>query len=152
MQCRDARYTGNGKVPVYNTFQTVRYNHFAQFGISLVAVPKFTTMRQCNPNCRKTGGKRDNGETTMDQTGETHSTHPKSIKKESVRSEIWHYFAYKRDEKGEPTDLNAPVCKCCYKSCAAMGGNTSNINKHLSLAHPDLFKEFKGRQVSVSFN
>ncbi len=57
----------------------VRYHNFAQFGISLVAVPKFTTMRQCYPNCRESGGKRDNGET--DQTGETHSTRPKLINK-----------------------------------------------------------------------
>ncbi len=109
----------------------VRYHNFAQFGISLVAVPKFTTMRQCYPNCRESGGKRDNRET--DQTGETHSTRPKLINKESGRSEIWHYFAYKSDEKCEPTDLNAPVCKRCYKSCAVMGGNTSNLSKHLSL-------------------
>ncbi len=101
---RDARYTGNGKIPVYIICKTVRYHHFAQFGISLAAVPKFTTMRHCYPNCRETGGKRDNGETTMDQTGETQSTRPKLINKESGRSEIWHYFAYKSDEKvNQPT-------------------------------------------------
>ncbi len=60
-------------------FKMVRYHNFAQFGISLVAVPKFTTMRQCYPNCRESGKERDNGET--DQTGVTHSTRPKLINK-----------------------------------------------------------------------
>ncbi len=30
-------------------------------------------------------------------------------------------------------------------------GNTSNLFKHLSLAHPDLFRELRDRQVSASF-
>ncbi len=81
----------------------------------------------------------------MDQTDETLSTHPKL----HSRSEIWHYFAYKTDDKGERTDLTAPVCKRCYKSVAT-GGNTSNLFKHLSLAHPDLFRELRDQQVSAS--
>ncbi len=28
------------------------------------------------------------------------------------------------------------------------GGKTSNLAKHLSLAHPDLFRELKDRQVN----
>lgn len=60
----------------------------------------------------------------MVKTDETHPTCTKLINKESGRSEIWYYFAYKSDEKGEPTNLNSPVCKRCYKACAAMGGNT----------------------------
>ncbi len=89
----------------------------------------------------------------MDQIHETLAMCPKFINKENSRSEIWHYFEYKTDDKGELTDLNAPVCKRCYKSCVATGGNTSNLFnvKHLSLAHPDLFREFRDRQVSASF-
>ncbi len=44
------------------------------------------------------------------------------------------------------------VCKRCYKSCVfATGGNTSNLFKHLSLAHPDLYRELRDGQVSASF-
>ena len=88
----------------------------------------------------------------MDQTDEAHSTRPKRINKESNRSEIWHYFAYKSNEKGEATDLNAPLYKRCFKFVT--GGNTSNLANvdHLSLDHPDLFKEFRDRHVSPSFN
>ncbi len=31
------------------------------------------------------------------------------------------------------------------------GGKTSNLAKHFSLAHPDLFRELRDRQVSTSF-
>ncbi len=71
--------------------------------------------------------------------------HPKLINKENSRSEIWLYFANKTDDKGERTEVTAPVCKRCYKSCVA------NLFKHLSLAHPDLFRELRDRQVSALF-
>ncbi len=93
--------------------------------------------RQYFPNCCATG-KCDNRTTRSIKL----STHPKWINKENSRSEIWHYSAYKTDDKGERTDLTAAVCKRCYKSCVfATGGNTSNLFKHLSLAHPDLTGE-----------
>ncbi len=79
-----------------------------------------------------------------DQTDETLSTHPKLINKENSRSEIWHYFGYKTDDKGERTGqllhLYASVA-IGLKSCCHM--DTSNIFKHLSLAHPDLFQRIK---------
>ena len=46
-------------------------------------------------------------------------------------SEIRHYFSYKSNGKSKGTDLNAPLCKRCFKSCVATGGNTSNLAKHL---------------------
>jgi len=88
----------------------------------------------------------------MDRTDQANSTRPQLINKEGSRSEIWHYFAYRGNEKCEATDVNAPLCKRCLKSCVETGGNTSNLAKHLSLVHPDLFKEFRDRQVSPSFN
>ncbi len=59
------------------------------------------------------------------------STHPKLINKENSRSEIWHYFAYKTDDDGEGTDLNAPVCKRCYKSRVT----TETHQTFLSICH-----------------
>ncbi len=61
------------------------------------------------------------------QTDEALSMHPKLINKENSRSEMWHYCAYKTDDKGERADLTAPVCKRCYTSCVATGGNASNF-------------------------
>ncbi len=80
----------------------------------------------------------------MDQTDETLSTHPKLINKENSRSEIWHYFGYKTDDKGERTGQLLRLKSCCHR-------DTSNICKHLSLAHPDLFRELRDRQVRASF-
>ncbi len=47
------------------------------------------------------------------------------------RSEIWHYFGYKTDDKGELTDLTAPVCKPCYRPKSCCHRNTLNLFKHL---------------------
>ncbi len=38
-----------------------------------------------------------------------------------------------------------------YASVDINHRNTSNLFKHLSLAHPDLFRELRDRQVSASF-
>ncbi len=62
---------------------------------------------------------------------------------------MWHYFGYKTDDKGDRTDLTAPVCKRCHNHVA--NRDTSNLFKHLSLAHPDLFRELRDRQVCASF-
>ncbi len=135
---RDARYTSTGKVPVYIILQKVRYHIFAQFGISNAAVAKCTCKWQCFPNCCATS-KSDNRIMRWIKQMKL-SAHLKLINKENSRSEIWHYFGYKTDER---TDLTTPVCKRCYKS--------PNLFKHLSLAHPDLFRELRDRQVSASF-
>ncbi len=65
----------------------------------------------------------------MDQTDATLLTCPKLINKENSRSEIWHYFAYKTDDRGKRTELTTE-------------GKTSNLAKQ-SLAHTDLFRELR---------
>jgi len=131
---------------VYIIIQTVRYHHFAQFSISYPTVPKCTCRWQCFPNCCIKCENR----TQWIQRIKLLSTHPNWINKENSRNEIWHYSAYKTDDKVEWTDLTAPVCKCCYNSCVAKKA-THQIFKHFSLAHPHLFRELRDRQVSASF-
>ncbi len=104
---------------------------------------------QCFPNCCATG-KCDNRTTRWIKQIKI-SVHPKLINKENSRSEIWRYFGYKTDDKSERTDLTAPVCKRCYRPKSCCHRNTSNLFKHLSLTHPDLFRELRDRQVSASF-
>ncbi len=80
----------------------------------------------------------------MDQTDKMISK-PKINIKENSRSEIWHCFGYKT-VNDELTLLHL------YKS-VAIGLNhfaTSNLFKHLSFAHPDLFRELRHQQVSAS--
>ncbi len=90
---RDARYTSTGNVPVYIILQKVRYHNFAQFGISYAAVSKCTCKWQCFPNCCATS-KSDNKTTRWIKTDET-ITSEINKQRETVRSEIWHYFGYK---------------------------------------------------------
>ena len=53
------------------------------------------------------------------------------------------YFGYEADTEGKPIDTHRT-----FKSTQAKGGNTSNMAKHLSDRHPELFRKFKERQVS----
>ncbi len=95
--------------------------------------------RQCFPNCCATG-KCDTRTTQSIKL----STHPKWIKK-TVEVKYGITLHTKQMTK-------VAVCKRCYKSCVfATGGNTSNLFKHLSLAHPDLYRELRDGQVSASF-
>ncbi len=95
---RDARYTGTVKLPVFILFQTVRYHNFAQFGISYTAVPSASQIAAHPVNV-----------TTEQVTTRCVKqlkllTRPKQTNEENSRSEIWHYFAFKTDGKGERTD------------------------------------------------
>ncbi len=103
-----------------------------QFCISYAAVVKCTCRWQSFPNCCATG-KCDNRTTQWVKQLKL-STHQKWINKENSRSEIWR------------TDLTAPVCKHCYRPKSCFHRNASNLFKHLSLAHPDLFRELRDRQ------
>ena len=53
------------------------------------------------------------------------------------------YFGYEADTEGKPIDTHRP-----FKFTQAKGGDTSNMANHLSDRHPELFREFKERQVS----
>lgn len=74
-------------------------------------------------------------------------TTPQLVDKSGAQSAIWNYFGLKTNEDGEAINSDAPLCKRCYKTCVAKGGNTSNLAKHLKDKHPDLHKEFRERQV-----
>ncbi len=97
---RDARYTAAVKWPVFIIFQTVWYHNSEYLGISYAAVPKFTCRRQCFSNQYMW---HQNKWTTRWINQIKLLTSPKQTNKEN-RSEIWHYFAYKTDHKGERTD------------------------------------------------
>ena len=65
---------------------------------------------------------------------------PRLVERKDARSEIWKYFGYEADTEGKPIDIHRPVCKTYFKSNQAKGGNTSNMAKHLSYRHPELFR------------
>lgn len=53
-------------------------------------------------------------------------------------------------EACRPLNPGAQQCKRCFKVCLAVGGNTSNLFKHLKDNHADLFRDSsQERQVSI---
>ena len=75
------------------------------------------------------------------------SNTPQLVDKLGAPSAIWNYFGFKTNEHGEAINTEAPLCKRCYKTCLAKGGNSSNLAKHLKDKLPDLHKEFREQQV-----
>ncbi len=56
-------------------------------------------------------------------------------------------FYLQCQQRWQPTDMTKPICKRCFKAVKTKGANTTNLAKHLSDRHPDLYKEVKERQA-----
>ncbi len=128
---RDARYTGTVKLPVFIIFQTVGYHNFAQFGISYAAVPK------CFSNCCASG-KCDN-RTSEQHDGSNRLNYQRARNKQMKRTvEVKYGITLHTKQMMKVNELTT-------------GGKTSDLAKHLSLAHPDIFQELEiDRLVSAS--
>ncbi len=88
-------------------------------------------------------------EQPMDQTDETTSA-PEINKQRTVEVKYGITLDTKQMTKlKELRLLHLYASVAIDKSCCHR--NTSNLFKHLSLAHPDLFRELRDRQVSASF-
>ncbi len=48
-------------------------------------------------------------------------------------------FGFKPNERGEPINVNEPVCRLCLKTVATKRGNTTNLKSHLKHNHPSQF-------------
>uniref|UniRef100_A0AAR2JYW7 BED-type domain-containing protein n=1 Tax=Pygocentrus nattereri TaxID=42514 RepID=A0AAR2JYW7_PYGNA len=68
----------------------------------------------------------------MDFVSKPHSTAP-----------VWEYFGFKPNERGEPINVNEPVCRLCFKTVSTKAGNTTNLRSHLKHNHPAQFSELK---------
>ncbi len=89
-------------------------------------------------------------EQLMDQTDETTSA-PEINKQRTVEVKYGITLDTKQMTKVKELRLLHLLCKRCYRDKSCCHRNTSNLFKHLSLAHPDLFRELRDRQVSASF-
>ncbi len=58
------------------------------------------------------------------------------IPKPNVTSPVWEHFSFQPNEKGEPANLDEPICKICGKKVRVTRGNTSNLRCHLANCHP----------------
>lgn len=60
-----------------------------------------------------------------------------------VKSEVWKYFGFQKNEEGLLIEDSFPLCKTCGRKVAAKHGNTSNMFAHLRDNHSVQFKEMK---------
>lgn len=58
------------------------------------------------------------------------------VPKPNVTSPVWEHFGFQPNEKGEPANLDEPICKICCKKVPVTRGNTSNLRCHLANCHP----------------
>lgn len=63
--------------------------------------------------------------------------------KKRLKSAVWDYFGYTKNDQGIIEDDGSPICKTCRKKVAAKGSNTSNLMQHLRDNHPDLHAQVK---------
>ncbi len=56
--------------------------------------------------------------------------------KSNVTSPVWEHFGFQPNEKGEPANLDEPICTICGKRVPVTRGNTSNLRCHLANCHP----------------
>ena len=76
------------------------------------------------------------------------------VRKPRAVSVVWDYFGLRMDDNGSVITLEEqrPVCRTCYKSVPAKGGNTSNLMAHLKEHHPELYAEALTSQKSKEGN
>lgn len=61
------------------------------------------------------------------------------VTKPQSSAPVWEHFGFKSNERGEPINLNEPVCRLCSKTVSTKRGNTTNLQSHLKHNHPTQF-------------
>ncbi len=61
------------------------------------------------------------------------------VSKPQSSAPVWEHFGFKPNERGEPINVNEPVCRLCLKTVATKRGNTNNLKSHLKHNHPTQF-------------
>ncbi len=58
------------------------------------------------------------------------------VLKPNVTLPVWEHFVFQPNEKGEPANLDEPICNICGKKVPVTRGNTFNLRCHLANCHP----------------
>ncbi|XP_078476198.1 E3 SUMO-protein ligase ZBED1-like [Lampetra planeri] len=67
-----------------------------------------------------------------------------------IKSAVWEYFGYQKDDKGCLINTGWPICRTCLVAVSNKAGNTSNMMTHLREYHPALHTEASS-SAGVSF-
>ncbi len=71
--------------------------------------------------------------------------------KKRLKSAVWDYFGYTKNDQDIIEDDLSPICKTCRKKVAAKGSNTSNLTQHLRHHHPALDAQLRVIHNYVQF-
>ena len=63
-------------------------------------------------------------------------TNMEFVSKPNVTAAVWEHFGFKLNDRGEPLNLDEPVCHICCKTVAPKSGDTTNMHLHLKHNHP----------------
>ncbi len=63
------------------------------------------------------------------------------VSKPKSTADVWEHFGFKPNDRGEPQNLNEPVCRICHKTVSTKSGNTTNLHLHLKHNHPLQFSQ-----------
>ena len=79
----------------------------------------------------------------MNMAADRDDTLPQLVKKPQSNSIVWDYFGLRTTENGAvlTSETDKPICRTCFRSVPAKGGNTSNLMNHLKEHHAELYSQ-----------
>jgi len=96
--------------------------------------------------CMRGSSSQHSDETSNDGTSNSVSgfglPFPKLIPKKRMKSEVWHNFALRHEDR-IVIDINKLVCMLCLSKVCAKDDNTTNLYAHLKNKHPGLYATSK---------
>ena len=70
------------------------------------------------------------------------------VSKPNATAAVWEHFGFKPNDRGEPLNLDKPVCCICCKTVTTKSGNTTNIHLHLKQNHPMQFSQLEKKTTT----
>ena len=69
------------------------------------------------------------------------------VSEPKATADVWEHFGFKPNDRGEPQNINEPVCHIRFKTVYAKHGNTTNTHHHLKHNHPLRFSQLGKKHV-----
>ena len=73
------------------------------------------------------------------------------VSKPNATAALWVHFGFKQNDRGEPLNLDEPVCRICCKTVTTKGVNTTNMHLHLKHNHLMQFSQL-GKKLQLNQN